>query len=81
MKKDGHITIILSLDAEVTINFYRWPRKIRTVKAHGVQALSPIYWDGRDGMAQASCHNTYFNKVIARTPDRKKRRKRAHRNL
>ncbi len=72
IKDNGYITFILSLDADVVIDFYTMSgKKVRTIKSQGKQGFNQIFWDGRDGDNHRLANNTYFVKVKATTPDKK----------
>ncbi|PKN78521.1 MAG: hypothetical protein CVU48_08075 [Candidatus Cloacimonetes bacterium HGW-Cloacimonetes-1] len=67
MSKDGHITFMLSQNADLTIGIYTMSgKKIRSIKAIGKPGFNQIYWDGKDGDGDRLANNTYFVKVKAK---------------
>jgi len=70
MSRDGNITFMLSMDADVTIRLYTMNgRKIRTLKSPGRNGFNSVYFDGRDEQGDRLANNTYFIKVEAKALD------------
>jgi len=73
ISKDGHITFMLSMDAEVNIGIYTIRgKRIANIKIYGKQGFNKVYFNGRDDKGDALANNTYFVKVQARSYSGKK---------
>ncbi len=77
MKDGGHITFIISADAEINLDIFSMSgRRIRRIKTYARQGFNQIPFDGRDEFGARLANNTYFIRVRARTPDGKSIEKR-----
>ena len=73
ISKDGHITFMLSMDAEVNIGIYTIRgKRIANIKIYGKQGFNKVYFNGRDDKGDTLANNTYFVKVQARSANGKK---------
>jgi len=67
ISQDGHITFMLSADAELTLGFYTISgKRIRNIKANGREGFNKVFWDGKDEQGNRLANNTYFVKVKAK---------------
>ncbi|MDD4559400.1 MAG: type IX secretion system sortase PorU [Candidatus Cloacimonadaceae bacterium] len=72
MKKDAHITFIISESAEVTVEIFTMSgRRIRRIETTAQQGFNKIPFDGRDQFNDKLANNTYFFRVKAKTQDGK----------
>jgi len=72
ISSEGHITFMLSADAELTIGIWTISgKRIRNLKANGREGFNKVYWDGRDEQGSRIANNTYFVRVKAKTANGK----------
>jgi len=72
MKDDGHITFIISDNADITLDIFTMSgKRIRRIETFAMQGFNQIAFDGRDEFGARLANNTYFIRLRAKTTDGK----------
>jgi hypothetical protein len=68
IKKEGHITFIISEPSDITVDVFTMSgKRIRRIKTLASPGFNQIPFDGKDEFGARLANNTYFIRVRAKT--------------